>query len=284
MAVQFTGRFTKTFLDHPADGTHTDGTGLYLSVSKGGKWRSWSFRHRGKRKTIGSAFHIPLEQAQERLQQFKAEMKAGKDPMAPISNAWTFADEADLFYEHKCQQEWKGDAQNLGKSMIKKYIKNTAYAKTPLAKIGVGEIKNILKPTWSGKNATPVIARRAGLMIGQMIDLAQNADPPRYPTDKKNPVDLTKNGQLRKISANNHLAGTDSPCDPSQYQSLSLTCASRFTPTAPTSAPQRKRQKRSVAIPRRSFMLGAGASSKTDTSLRPLTTTGPLLGCIRSRS
>ena len=35
-------------------------------------------------------------------------------------------------------------------------------------------------------------------MIGQMIDLAQNADPPRYPTDKKNPVDLTKNGQLRK--------------------------------------------------------------------------------------
>jgi integrase len=199
MAVQFTGRFTKTFLDNPADGTHTDRTGLYLAVRNGGKARSWSFRHRGRRKTIGSARRISLEQAQERLQQFKDKLKAGQDPMAPIgANAWTFADEADRFYAHKCNEEWDDDAQKLGKTMIKKYITNTAYAKAPLADIDVGELYNILKPTWSGKNATPVLAKRAAYMIGEMIGLAQIADPPRYPPDKKNPVDLTKRGRLRK--------------------------------------------------------------------------------------
>jgi Arm DNA-binding domain len=199
MAVQFTGRFTKTFLDNPADGTHTDGTGLYLAVRNGGKARSWSFRHRGKRKTIGSALRIPLEQAQERLQQFKAKLKAGEDPMATISNAWTFADEADLFYAHKCKEDWGNDAQKLGKSMINKYIKSTAFGKVPLVDIGVGEMCNILKATWSGKNATPVMAKRSAYMIQEMIGLAQNADPPRYPLDKKNPVDLTKRGRLRKL-------------------------------------------------------------------------------------
>jgi integrase len=207
MAVQFTGRFTKTFLDHPADGTHTDGTGLYLAVSKGGKGRSWSWRHRGKRKTIGSAFRIPLEQAQERVQQFKAKLKAGEDPMAPLPNGakvWTFADEADLFKAHKCEAEWRDDAQKLGTSMIKNYIKKTAYAKAPFGDIDVGEMVAILKPTW---NTTPVIARRAGLMIGQMISLAQIADPPRYPADKKNPVDLTKHGRLRRLLGTQRLGG-----------------------------------------------------------------------------
>jgi integrase len=200
MAVQqFSGRFTKTFLDSPAEGTHTDGTGLYLAVANGGKARSWSFRSRGKRKTIGSAFRVTLEQAQERVQQLKAKLKAGTDPMAPIgADVWTFAHESDLFYAHKCKEEWGKDGQALGRTMIKKYIKDTPFAKVRFADIGVGEMVAILRSTWSGKNATPVIARRAAYMIGQMIDIAQNADPPRYPDDKKNPVDLTKHGQLRK--------------------------------------------------------------------------------------
>jgi Arm DNA-binding domain len=78
------GGFTKTFLDNPADGTHTDGTGLYLAVRNGGKARSWSFRYRGKRKTIGSAFRISLEQAQEQLQQFTG-VRLGPGPEQPAS-------------------------------------------------------------------------------------------------------------------------------------------------------------------------------------------------------
>jgi integrase len=94
--------------------------------------------------------------------------------------------------------------RSLGKTMIKNYIKNTAFAKAPLPDIGVGEMYNILKPTW---NKTPVIARRAALMIGQMIGLAQIADPPRYPADKKNPVDLTKRGLLRRQLGKQKLGG-----------------------------------------------------------------------------
>ncbi len=206
MAVKFTGKFTKIFLDNPADGTHTDGTGLYLAVRNGGKARSWSFRYRGKRKTIGSAFRISLEKAQDELQQFKAELKAGKDPMAPTSNAnvWTFAEEADLFKADKSKEEWGDDAQKLGQSMINTYIKNTTYAKVPLPDIDVGAMYDILKLTW---NTTPVFAKRAALMIGQMISLAQIGDPPRYPADKKNPVDLTKLGLLRKKLGKQRLGG-----------------------------------------------------------------------------
>jgi integrase len=40
-----------------------------------------------------------------------------------------------------------------------------------------------------------------------MIDLAQLADPPRYPADKKNPVDLTKKGRLRKRLGKQKLGG-----------------------------------------------------------------------------
>src|SRR5262245_49010493 len=124
MAIQFTGRFTKTFLANPADGVHTDGTGLYLAVRNGGKARSWSFRQGGNRKTIGSAFRISLEQAQEAVQRFKTKLKAGEDPMAPTpAGAWTFADEADLFYAHKCKEEWGDVSQAAARGWIKKYIK-----------------------------------------------------------------------------------------------------------------------------------------------------------------
>jgi integrase len=208
MAMQFTGRFTKTFLDNPADGTHTDGTGLYLAVRNGGKARSWSFRYRGKRKTIGSAFRIPLEQAQERLHQFRTKLKAGDDVLAPISNdanVWTYANESDLFYAHKCEAEWRSPRSKMfGKSNLKKYVKETAFADAPLTDIGVGELVAIFKSTW---NTTPEAARRAAYMIGQMFAIAQTADPPRYPPDKKNPVDLTKLGQLRKQLGKQRLGG-----------------------------------------------------------------------------
>jgi integrase len=195
MAMEFTGKFTRAFLDNPADGTHTDGTGLYLFVSNGGKARSWSYRRRGKRKRIGSAFRIMLEQAQERVQEFKAMLKAGKDLMAPVVKGavWTFEDERKLYVEYKYKNDWKNEKTN--KSALKKYVMDTAYAKEPLVNIGVRQLTAIFKPTW---NTTPEFARRSAYMIGEMIAIAQNADPPRYPADLKNPVDLTKHGALYK--------------------------------------------------------------------------------------
>lgn len=198
MAVPFTGKFTTTFLARPSDGTFTDGTSLYLAVSHGGQRRSWSYRRGGKRKTIGSAFKISLEQAQARVHELKAKLKklkeGGEDPMAPVVKAavWTYQMEADVYQAHKAQEEWgERVAKGVGKSYFKKYVTNTPYKDEPLASMGVDEFVAIFKPTW---NTTPEIARRAAYSIKEMIALAQIADPPRYPPDKKNPIDLTKHG------------------------------------------------------------------------------------------
>jgi integrase len=198
MAVQFTGKFTKTFLDNPEDGTHTDRTGLYLFVSNDGKTRSWSFRRGGKRKTIGAARKVTLEQAQTRVQEFKAKFKAGNDPMAPMvkGSAWTYQMEADFYQAHKAQEEWgERTANGVGKSYFKKYVTDTPYKDEQLASMGVEEFVAIFKDTW---NTTPEFARRAAYSIKEMIALAQIAEPPRYPPDKKNPIDLTKLGAFKR--------------------------------------------------------------------------------------
>jgi integrase len=198
MAVKFTGKFTKEFLANPANGTFTDRSGLYLFVSNNGKACSWSYRRGGKRKTIGPTRKITLEQAQARVQQFKAKFKAGEDPMAPVVKgaAWTYQMEADLFQAHKAQEEWgERTANGVGKSYFKKYVTDTPYKNEPLANMGVDEFIAIFKPTW---NTTPEFARRAAYSIQEMITLAQIADPPRYPPDKKNPIGLTKHDLLRR--------------------------------------------------------------------------------------
>jgi integrase len=198
MSEQFKGRFTQTFLANPADGTYTDGTKLYLTVRNRGKARSWSFRRRGKRIRIGSAFRISLEQAQARVQELKARIKAGEDPIAPTAKnaVWTFDNERELYFDYKCRNHWKdADSQKTNKAALKKYITDTAYAKEPLPNIGVRQLTAIFRPTW---NTTAVFARRCAYMIGEMIAIAQNADPPRYPDHLKNPVDLTKRGALYK--------------------------------------------------------------------------------------
>jgi integrase len=198
MTVPFTGKFTATFLARPGDGTFTDGTGLYLAISHNGKRRSWSWRSRGKRKSIGSAFTITPEQAQTRVQEFRAKLKAGKDPMAPVVKgaAWTYQMETDLFVAHKAKEEWgERTAKHYANSHFKRYVTNTPYKNEPLANMGEKEFIAIFKPTW---NTTPVLALRTAYSIAEMIALAQIADPPRYPPDRKNPIDLTKRGTFRR--------------------------------------------------------------------------------------
>jgi integrase len=198
MAEEFTGKFTKTFLTNPTDGTFTDGTGLYLAVRNNSEAQSWSFRKRGKRKTIGSARKITFEQAQMRVQQFKAKLKAGDDPMVPVVKAavWTYQMEANVYQAHKAQEEWgERVANGVGKSYFKKYVTDTPYKDEPLANMGVDEFIAIFKPTW---NTTPEIARRAAYSIKEMLILAQLGENPRYPKDKKIPIDLTKRGDFRR--------------------------------------------------------------------------------------
>src|SRR5215470_6787990 len=140
MAEQFTGKFTKTFLANPLDGTYTDGSGLYLAVRNNGEAQSWSFRNRGKRKTIGSARKITLEQAQARVHELKTKLKklkeGGDDPMAPVVKAavWTYQMEANNYRAHKAREEWgERTANGVTKSYFKKYVTDTPYKDEPLA-------------------------------------------------------------------------------------------------------------------------------------------------------
>src|SRR5262245_30677210 len=82
MPVTFTGRFTQTFLDNPEVGTHTAGSGLYLAVRNAGKARSWSFRHRGHRLTIGSASRVSLANAQAQVRRYRDRLAQGEDLFA----------------------------------------------------------------------------------------------------------------------------------------------------------------------------------------------------------
>jgi hypothetical protein len=194
--VSFTGRFTQSFLDNPTVGTHTDGSGLYLAVRNGGKARSWSFRHRGRRRTIGSAARISLKEARTQVRQFRDGLDRGEDPFAasPQEKGETFRDAVGAFYAHKCQsREWGKDAQALGRSMFNSYINDTPCADKPLKEIGVDELYRIFKPTWTKK---PVIARRTLYTLKEMFDIAISDE--RY--QGKNPALITKNSPLgRKL-------------------------------------------------------------------------------------
>jgi integrase len=174
----------------------TDGSGLYLAVRNGSKARSWSFRHRGKRRTIGSAFRISLKNAQAQVHQFRDQIDNDEDPFAVSSEeekGETFREAVAAHYEHKCQSEWGKTAQSLGRSMIKTYIENAPCADKLLKDIGVKELKDMFKPTWTTK---PVIARRTVLMLKEMFDIAITDDPPRHPGP--NPALITKTSRLRR--------------------------------------------------------------------------------------
>src|SRR5262245_8656754 len=196
MPVTFTGRFTQAFLHNPTNGSHTDGSGFYLAVRNGGKARSWSFRHRGKRRTIGSAFRIGLKEAQAQVRRFRDQIDSGEDPFAAPpeeERGETFREAVAAHYKHKCQSEWGKVAQALGRSIINSYIDNAQCADKPLKDIGVKELKDIFKPTWTTK---PVIAKRTVLTLKEMFDIAISDDSPRHPGP--NPAMISKNSRLRR--------------------------------------------------------------------------------------
>jgi integrase len=209
MTAKFTGRFTQAFLDNPADGTNTDGTGLYLAVRNGGRARSWSFRHRGKRRTIGSALRISLKEAQAQVRQFRDQLDRDEDPFATPDaeqeekKKITFRAEVEDFYRHQCDTgAWNTHAAELGRSMIRNYINTAQCANWPLTKIGFKELARIFeqptsaddpRPLWQGK---PVIAYRTAQMLKNMFDRAIADDPSRY--HGRNPALTHKDSPLRK--------------------------------------------------------------------------------------
>src|SRR5919112_1882866 len=104
MARQLHMLNARTVATLTAPGRHSDGGGLYLSISPSGA-RSWVFMWKvaGKRREmgLGSLRDVPLAKARERAAEARQKLAGGLDPIA-IRNkpqVMTFGEAADALME-----------------------------------------------------------------------------------------------------------------------------------------------------------------------------------------
>ena len=146
------------------DGRHTDGRGLILEVSGGS--RRWILRvmYKGVRRdyALGNLASLTLADAREKAAEFRAEIKAGRDPVADAREAalpetvrWTFADAVESFLakhvpnlsNEKHAAQWRTSLTVHCKPLLD----------MPVADITVRDVLATLKPIWT---KTPESASR----------------------------------------------------------------------------------------------------------------------------
>jgi integrase len=202
MPEKFNDKFTQTFLANPPDGVFTDGSGLYFTVRKNGKARSWSIRERGHRITIGPYAKFDLKAAQAKLREVRDRQAKGEDPFeannhtaAADTDVETFASATRAFASKKLEDgKWRKSTYDQRQSELNKYIYGTAYANKPLKDMVARDILTIFKPTWK---TTPETAFRCASMLQQMFEEAIKDDPPRHP-GPRNPADMDPHSWLRR--------------------------------------------------------------------------------------
>lgn len=163
-------------------GRHSDGGGLYLSVSKDGSRRRWVFIYR--RKTpglkgsgrlqelgLGGANVISLAKARERATKLRMHLADGLDPaeaLKPAPAVPTFGETADALIASK-EGQWRND-----KSSAQWRMTLSVYC-APIRMMAVDEIEtddvlSVLKPIWSTK---PETAKRLRGRIENVLDVAK---------------------------------------------------------------------------------------------------------------
>jgi integrase len=159
-------------------GRHSDGGGLYLSISGEGR-RRWTFMYmrRGKQREagLGSAAKggVSLKAAREKAAEGRALLKAGRDPLAEWNKAGeteapTFGAAADAYLaaheggfrnaKHKAQ--WR--------MTLTRYCE--PIRETPVDAIDTEAVLSVLKPLWT---RTPETASRLRGRIEAVLDAAR---------------------------------------------------------------------------------------------------------------
>lgn len=140
-------------------GRHSDGGGLYLSISSnGGKRWVFLFRWNGKptEMGLGSAQTVPLKQARELAQAARAVLAAGSNPLearkAEKPKLRTFGECAKDYVELN-KSEWR-NAKHIAQwsSTLETYC--ASIWNMPVAQVETDHVLAILKPIWNSKAET----------------------------------------------------------------------------------------------------------------------------------
>jgi integrase len=159
-------------------GRHSDGGGLYLSISGDGR-RRWVFLYTWRRKLreagLGSAAKggVSLKAAREKASKGRDLVKSGVDPIAEWNKPEgpevpTFGNAADEFLDaHK--EGWRNDKHKAQWTMtLTRYCE--AIRATPVDKIDTEAVLSVLKPLWT---RAPETTSRLRGRIEAVLDAAK---------------------------------------------------------------------------------------------------------------
>jgi integrase len=155
-------------------GRHSDGGGLYLSISPAGA-RSWVFMWKvdGRRREmgLGSLRDVPIAKARQKAADARQKLADGLDPLASRGEAakqMTFGEAAEALIE-SMSSSWRNEKHRAQWKMTL-----TVYCEPirsiSVAKVGTEDVLNILTPLWTKKAET---ASRLRGRIERVLDVAR---------------------------------------------------------------------------------------------------------------
>lgn len=166
-------------LDTP--GRHSDGGGLYLSISKDGETvrRRWVllYRWHGKLKEmgLGPAATVSLAQARELADNWRRELQAGRNPLEAreakrraSQGVRTFGEVAAAFYDAKSQDWRNAKVRAQWMTPLDRYA--ARLMRMAVNEIGTEDVLAVLQPIWTTKAET---ASRVRGRIEAVIDAAR---------------------------------------------------------------------------------------------------------------
>jgi integrase len=154
-------------------GRHSDGGGLYLSISHSCA-RSWVFMWKvdGKRREmgLGSLRDIPLAKARQRAAVAREMLVEGIDPLAARDRpkVVTFGEAADALIE-SMSSSWRNEKHRAQWKMTLTVYCEPLRSK-PVAEIGIEDVLTVLQPLWTTK---PETASRLRGRIERVLDFAR---------------------------------------------------------------------------------------------------------------
>ena len=171
-------------------GRYGDGNGLYLNVSKG-LTKSWVLRVvvDGKRRDVGlgSCKTVPLAEVRRKVMEFKAEIAAGRDPLAerkpakiPEPTTPTFEQLARKFHQVHGARWTSEKNRKVWLQRAERYL-FPVIGTAPIHTIQRGQLLDLLIPISQSK---PETGRRLKIILRQTFDFAI-----AYGHVESNPVD-----------------------------------------------------------------------------------------------
>jgi integrase len=157
-----------------APGRHSDGGGLYLSISPSGA-KSWVFMWKvaGKRREmgLGSLRDVPLAKARQRAADARQKLADGLDPLATRDRPkvmMTFGEAADALID-SMSASWRNEKHRAQWKMTLTVYCEPLRAK-PVSEVSTDDVLKVLKPLWTTKAET---ASRLRGRIERVLDFAR---------------------------------------------------------------------------------------------------------------